>query len=74
MEREIQDGDVVLLVCTENYLRRVEEREQPGKGLGVVWESDVIYNLLYDHNSDVQTWRPCAASERSRNYSSLAHN
>jgi TIR domain len=47
MEREIQAADFVLLVCTETYLQRVEGREQPGKGRGVVWESNLIYNLLY---------------------------
>jgi hypothetical protein len=45
---EIQKADFVLLVCTETYRRRVERREQPGKGRGVLWEAKLIYNLLYN--------------------------
>src|SRR4051812_20753763 len=58
MDREIQAADFVLLVCTEIYLQRVEGREQPGKGRGVVWESDLIYNLLYEQDPDVQRFIP----------------
>ena len=58
MEREIQAAEFVLLVCTETYLRRVEGREQPGKGRGVVWEVNLIYNLLYPEDADVQKFIP----------------
>jgi hypothetical protein len=47
MERQIREADFVLLVCTETYLRRVEHREEPNKGLGVLWEANIIYNHLY---------------------------
>ena len=47
MEDQIRDADFVLLVCSEAYRRRVERREEPGKGQGVVWESLIIYNELY---------------------------
>src|SRR5947209_1693424 len=63
MEREIQAADFVLLVCTETYLRRIEGREQPGKGRGVVWESDLIYNLIYEQNPDVQRFIPALFSD-----------
>ena len=32
MDREIRKADFIALVCTETYLRRVEGREEPGKG------------------------------------------
>lgn len=35
-ERQIEAADVVLMVCTESYHRRVRGEEAPGKGLGVV--------------------------------------
>src|SRR3954466_14825160 len=57
-DREIQKADFVILVCTETYLKRVEGREQPGKGRGVLWESDLIYNLLYEQNPDVKRFIP----------------
>ena len=47
MEHQIPDADFVLVVCSETYLRRVERREEPHKGQGVVWEINSIYNRLY---------------------------
>jgi hypothetical protein len=44
MERQIRDSRFVLVVCSATYLRRVERREEPDKGQGVVWD---IYNYLY---------------------------
>ena len=58
MEREIQAADFVLLVCTDSFLRRVELREERGKGRGVVWESNLIYNLIYPSDADVQRFIP----------------
>lgn len=58
MEHEIQAADFVLLVCTETYRRRVEGREQAGKGRGVVWEGNLIYNLLYPEDAEVQRFIP----------------
>jgi len=48
MDAQIRTADFVLLICTETYLRRVERREVPGKGRGVLWEARLIYNLLYE--------------------------
>jgi hypothetical protein len=48
MDQQIKEADFVLLVCTETYLRRVERREQPGKGHGVLWEGNLIYQHLYN--------------------------
>ena len=47
MEKQIRDAKFVLLVCTETYLRRVM-KEDAGKGLGVMWESGMIYSFLYE--------------------------
>lgn len=41
-ERQIAAADVVLMVCTETYHRRVSGDEEQGKGLGVVWEARII--------------------------------
>jgi hypothetical protein len=46
-ERQIAAADVVLMVCTETYHRRVSGDEERGKGLGVVWEARIIRQLLY---------------------------
>lgn len=47
MEKQIRDSKYVLMVCTETYLRRVM-KEDVGKGLGVMWESTIIYQYLYN--------------------------
>lgn len=47
MEKQIRDADYVLMVCTQAYNRRVIAQEPPGKGLGVRWEGNLIYNHLY---------------------------
>jgi TIR domain len=47
-ERQIEAANFVLMVCTESYQRRVRGEEEPGQGLGVVWEAGIIRQLLYD--------------------------
>ncbi len=48
MERQIQEADFVLMICTETYKRRVEGEESPGKGQGVRWEGHLSYQDLYN--------------------------
>ena len=47
MDRNLDEAEFVLMVCTETYRRRVLGREEPGKGLGVRWEGSLIYNRIY---------------------------
>jgi hypothetical protein len=58
MDREIQKADFVVLVCTDTYRRRVEERDEPGRGRGVLWEAKLIYNHLYQTDTAVQRFVP----------------
>ncbi|WML89936.1 toll/interleukin-1 receptor domain-containing protein [Thiothrix lacustris] len=51
MLKHIQDANYVLLICTETYQKRVEQREEPGKGLGVRWEGMLLLNQLYRNQS-----------------------
>lgn len=51
MDRQIDECDFVLLVCTETYYRRVMGREVQGKGHGVQFEG----MLIYQHISDAGT-------------------
>src|SRR5437762_9603371 len=37
----------VLMICTETYLKRVQDRVPPDDGRGVSWESRIIYDYLY---------------------------
>ena len=47
MEREIEKADHVLLICTEIYADRWNNKGQPGEGKGVLWESVLIRNEIY---------------------------
>jgi hypothetical protein len=48
---QIDTADFVLMVCTETYLRRVNRKEEPGVGHGVLWEARLINQYLYDAGS-----------------------
>lgn len=47
MRREIDQATHVLIVCTETYLRRVNLREEPGRGLGATWEGNLVILAAY---------------------------
>jgi len=48
MDNRIGEADFVLLICTQCYYDRVMDREQPGVGKGVRWESTLAYQHVYD--------------------------
>ena len=64
-ERQIEAADVVLMVCTETYHRRVSGDEERGKGLGVVWEARIIRQLLYDAGAVSDKFVPVLFSDTS---------
>jgi formylglycine-generating enzyme required for sulfatase activity len=51
MEDRIKEADFTLVVCTETYRRRAERKEQPGVGLGVMWETTLITSEIYQNAS-----------------------
>ena len=48
MDRQIRAADFVLMICTPTYYRRVMGEEKPGSGVGVAWESTLIYQYIYN--------------------------
>src|SRR5512132_2997866 len=64
-ERQIAAADIVLMVCTETYHRRVTGDEQRGKGLGVVCEARIIRQLLYDAGVSSDKFVPVLFSDAS---------
>ena len=46
-DTHLDEAKFILMVCTETYRRRVMGQEEPGKGLGVRWEGNLIYNRIY---------------------------
>lgn len=51
MQRNIKRADFVLMICTPIYYSRVMGFEEKGKGHGVSWEGNLIYQEMYDAGS-----------------------
>jgi hypothetical protein len=51
MDRQIQEADFVLMICTPTYYRRVMGKEEPGTGYGVMWESALILQYIYNQGT-----------------------
>ncbi len=51
MEAQIEKAEFVLVVCTELYLQKVEGKEEPKMGRGVVWESLLMHTYLYTRHT-----------------------
>ncbi len=50
MDRGVEKSDFVLVVCTETYYNRVMGTDE--KGMGIKWESTLIYQQLYNAGSN----------------------
>ncbi|MEH7594313.1 MULTISPECIES: toll/interleukin-1 receptor domain-containing protein [Bacillus cereus group] len=48
MDRQVRNADFVIMVCTPTYFKRVMGEEEVGKGLGGIWEGNLIYQHLYN--------------------------
>ncbi|WP_255288664.1 SEFIR domain-containing protein [Bacillus cereus] len=48
MDRQVRKADFVIMVCTPTYFKRVMGEEEKGKGLGGIWEGNLIYQHLYN--------------------------
>ena len=48
-EEQLRPGNskFVLLICTETYRNRVENRVPADEGRGVYWEGGIVYNYIY---------------------------
>ena len=51
MQRQVEEADFVLVVCTATCKRRIEGKEQPGKGKGADWEGMLAIQELYEARS-----------------------
>jgi tetratricopeptide (TPR) repeat protein len=68
MEKQITAADYVLMVCTETYDKRVHQKEKPGKGLGVCWEANLIYNLLSEEKLENNKFIPILFDQYDKKY------
>ena len=54
MRNQVEESNFVLVVCTEQYKRRFQGKEELGKGKGVTWEGTIINQLIYDRVINTQ--------------------
>ncbi len=67
MQRQIDEAEAVLLICTPTYRKRVEGKEEPGIGKGVCWEANLIYNRLYSNQQYTSQFVPVLFSGAGEN-------
>jgi tetratricopeptide (TPR) repeat protein len=67
-ETQMREADLVLVVCTETYLRRAERREEPDTGHGAIWEISVAYVLLYNRGMKNTKFIPVVFEKTDRVY------
>lgn len=46
-----ENSELVLVVCTETYLKRIEGKVPADEGRGVFWEGGIIYSYLYEEKN-----------------------
>lgn len=68
MDKKIRDSKYVVLICSEPYFRRVMGEEQEGKGLGVRWEGNLIYQHFYNAGTLNQRFVPVVFDHGHRQY------
>lgn len=68
MEEQITAADYVLMVCTEIYNKRIHRKDRPSKGLGVCWEANLIYNLLYEEKLENDKFIPILFDQLDKKY------
>jgi hypothetical protein len=52
MDAALERANFIVCVITEAWVRRVTGNEVEGRGNGVAWEGEYIYNLLYSARGD----------------------
>jgi hypothetical protein len=67
MDKQVRECDFTVMVCTETYRRRCDGEEAAGKGQGVKWERNLVYNQLYANDSLNKKLIPVFFPENSSN-------
>lgn len=63
MENQIENSNYVILLCTKDYYKKVKQNEDKSMGLGIKWESNIIYNHLYESGVVNNKYIPCIFDE-----------
>lgn len=68
MENSINSSDYVIVICTQEYLSRLQGKSEMGVGRGVKWESNIIYQHLYNDDSLNDRFIPVLFNSSDANY------
>ncbi|MDP8206238.1 MAG: TIR domain-containing protein [Candidatus Electryonea clarkiae] len=68
MDKKIRDAKFVLMICTEIYYKRVMGDEEAGKGHGVRWEGNLIYQHIYNSGTQNNKFIPVIFNPSHRSY------
>lgn len=63
MNRIISSVNFVLIICSKPYFDRVMGNEEPGKGLGVKWEGNIVCQHIYNKDSKNSRFIPILLDE-----------
>lgn len=67
MEQSLRFSDFVLMICTKIYVNSVLGNREAGKGLGVRWESHLIYQHIYNQGTMNKKFIPVLLDDISHN-------
>jgi tetratricopeptide (TPR) repeat protein len=68
MDRQLQEAEQVIVVCTQTCYNRVMGKEPKGKGKGVKWESTLAYQYIYDDDSKNNRFIPVVFDNNDAQY------
>lgn len=68
MENSIQEADFILLICTNEYLKRITGKVGKGTGKGVKWEGNLIYQYFYNEDTLNKKFIPIIFNEKDREF------
>lgn len=68
MHRMIEGAKFALLICTENYVARFENKAAAGSGKGVKWEGAILTQALYEAESRNDRFVPVVFRESDRKH------
>ncbi len=49
-----EQSDFVLMICTETYLARIENRVHADEGRGVFWEGSLVFSYVYNDKENLR--------------------
>lgn len=67
MEQKIQEAELVILVCTKAYFEKTTLQNKDN-GAGVKWESNIIYQQLYNDGSQNYKFIPIILSSDQKEF------